>query len=133
MIKIYCLELEKGMKTEFSVSMSEKYNDINAKNISNFAWYCLEKILLKDFGLQISKEMISYNEFNKPYLKNNNIYFNISHCRNYVLVGISDCEIGVDIQCSIPVNRANRIINRFNDETIDKYNESLNKDMYFEL
>ena len=131
MLKIYCLELEEGKKTEFSISMSEKYKTINAKSISNFAWYCLEKIIFKEFGLQISNEMISYNEFNKPYLNNRDIFFNISHSKNFVLIGISDCEIGVDIESLIPKERANRLVKRFNKKIIDEYNECLNKSEYF--
>lgn len=41
---------------------------------------------------------IIYNEYGKPYLKNNELYFNISHSGIYTILGISDKEIGVDIE-----------------------------------
>ena len=39
-----------------------------------------------------------YNEYGKPYLKDYNLYFNISHTKNIVVIGISNKELGVDIQ-----------------------------------
>ena len=41
---------------------------------------------------------IFYNGYGKPYLKGNRLYFNISHCDNYIVLVISDKEVGVDIQ-----------------------------------
>ena len=34
----------------------------------------------------------------KPYFKNNELYFNYSHSKNYLAVAISDVEIGIDIE-----------------------------------
>lgn len=42
---------------------------------------------------------LSYGEKSKPYIKNDNsFYFNISHSGEYVCLGVSDTEIGVDIE-----------------------------------
>ena len=38
-----------------------------------------------------------YNEYGKPYLEQGP-YFSISHCKQAILVAISDREIGVDIE-----------------------------------
>jgi len=38
------------------------------------------------------------NEKGKPYIKNSNIFFNISHSGQYVVLAQSSYEIGVDIQ-----------------------------------
>ena len=38
-----------------------------------------------------------YNEYGKPYLEQGP-YFSISHCRQAILVAVSDREIGVDIE-----------------------------------
>ncbi len=41
----------------------------------------------------------SYNSFGKPYLLAEDIYFNLSHTRNYVLCAISTkTEVGVDVE-----------------------------------
>jgi 4'-phosphopantetheinyl transferase len=41
---------------------------------------------------------IFYNEYGKPYIKNNPLYFNISHSNNITVIAISDKEIGIDIE-----------------------------------
>lgn len=50
-------------------------------------------------NLGIFSYTMHYNEYKKPYLKNEEIYFNISHSGEYVLCGLSTSEIGVDIEC----------------------------------
>ncbi len=44
------------------------------------------------------KDEILWNEFGKPYLKHHPFYFNLSHSKEYTVCGISDHEIGVDIE-----------------------------------
>lgn len=131
MIKVYCLELDTTKKTEFSTLMSMKYKDTMANKLSNYAWYALEQILLKELGIVINKDMICYNENNKPYILNNDVYFNISHTDEYVLIGISDSEIGVDIESKIDIERANHIIKKFDNAVLREYNESDDKEAYF--
>ena len=53
----------------------------------------------------LSKEKIDYktlkfqtNEYGKPYIEGKNIYYNISHSHDYVIVAISNKEIGIDIE-----------------------------------
>ncbi len=56
----------------------------------------LKECLKKDFN--ISNYEIIFNDYNKPYLKNEEIYFNISHDKGTTVLVISDNEIGVDIE-----------------------------------
>lgn len=59
------------------------------------------KDLLKDVlknELNITNYELTFNKYNKPYLKDSNIYFNISHDKNTTILAISDKEIGVDIE-----------------------------------
>lgn len=74
------------------------------KNISSKD---LLKRVLKE--LNISDEII-YNEYGKPYLKNNEIYFNISHSGEYTILGLSSSEIGVDIEKIRPIKE--NVINK---------------------
>ncbi len=55
----------------------------------------LTKVLNDD---QIPNTNIIYNEHGKPYLKNNELYFNISHDKNMTVLVTSDKEIGVDLE-----------------------------------
>ena len=131
MIKLYCIKINDCNKSEFSDIMSSRYRETNSNIISNFAWYCLEDILFKEYHIKVTKEMILYNEFGKPYLKNNEVYFNISHCDRYVLIGISDYEIGVDIEPKVDINKANKLIQKFSLDVIEEYNQSDCKEEYF--
>ena len=56
----------------------------------------LKESLKKDYN--ISDYEIIYNEYNKPYLKNEQISFNISHSNGTIVLVISDKEIGVDVE-----------------------------------
>ena len=131
MLRIYYLKLDDRFQSSFSEVMSKKYTDIPSKKISNFAWYTLENILLSDFNLKITDSSIYFSEYGKPYLKDNNLYFNISHCSPYILIGISDSEVGVDIEEEIKIEKADLIIKRFDNNIIKEYNEKENKVKYF--
>lgn len=131
MLKIYRLKFNEEFHSDFSEAMSNKYKDIASNKMSNFAWYSLEKILLKEYDYIITKEKIIFNEFNKPYILNDVLYFNISHSNDYVLIAISDSEVGVDIQSEIPLEKADLIIKRFDQKTNIEYINSIDKVDYF--
>lgn len=46
----------------------------------------------------INKYTLVYNEFGKPYLENNLLFFNISHDKDITVLVISDKEIGIDLE-----------------------------------
>lgn len=45
----------------------------------------------------INREII-YNEYGKPYLKNNEIYFNLSNSHDYSVCVVANNEVGIDIE-----------------------------------
>ena len=56
-------------------------------------------VIKKTFGIDIAKQKFAYAEQGKPYLPNYpDVHFNISHSGEYVVCGVSDKPIGVDIQ-----------------------------------
>lgn len=58
----------------------------------------LNKLLQRCYGMDDVPE-IAYGAFGKPFFKHyQDIYFNMSHCRDGCVCGISDSPIGVDIQ-----------------------------------
>ena len=56
-------------------------------------------VIKKTFGIDIKKQNFTYTEHGKPHLTNYpDVHFNISHSGEYVVCGVSDKPIGVDIQ-----------------------------------
>ena len=79
-----------------------------SKNETELSYIILKDMLKK---LKQNEDLIELSENGKPYFKNSNLFFNYSHSKNYILVGISSSEIGVDIE-------ENRIIS---DQVSEKY------------
>lgn len=58
----------------------------------------LRYVLYNYFDINIGEADLYYGKYGKPYLKNNKVYFNISHSGKYIVLAVSSKEIGVDIQ-----------------------------------
>ena len=56
----------------------------------------LFKILKENFGTE--KADIIFNEYGKPFLKGEDVFFNISHCENVVVCAADTAPLGIDIQ-----------------------------------
>lgn len=56
----------------------------------------LQYVLFKEY--RICSPTIVYGDYGKPYLKNIELYFNISHSGEIVVLGVSDSNIGVDTE-----------------------------------
>jgi len=57
------------------------------------------KTIFKDYyNYEINKEDFIYNDYQKPYLKNNKYYFNISHTKDKIIICIDNQEVGIDIE-----------------------------------
>jgi len=66
--------------------------------------------LLKEV-LSVDEAMLSHNEFGKPYIKDGGKFFSISHDDGVTVVGVSDKEIGIDIEkiCEVKWPVINRL------------------------
>ncbi|MBE9222237.1 4'-phosphopantetheinyl transferase superfamily protein [Cyanobacterium stanieri LEGE 03274] len=59
----------------------------------------LRIILSKHLNINPDKIIFNYNQKGKPFLKDySNLYFNLSHTDNWIIYGISNQLIGVDIE-----------------------------------
>lgn len=66
------------------------------KVLSFNAYKLLKEIILNEYKLNIDELEMHFNEYNKPFFKE--FYFNISHCNDIIAIGISNKEIGIDIE-----------------------------------
>ena len=57
--------------------------------------------VLRKHGLSLSK--VKHNSDGKPYV-DAELHFNISHSGDYVVLALSDREIGIDIQKNVPIS-----------------------------
>ncbi len=73
---------------------------------------CLAAGLLMRRFLNVTDDsQIIYGSNQKPYLKNQSAFFNISHSGDYVVLAAAECEVGIDIEKILP-NRE-KIAKRF--------------------
>ena len=96
-------------------NINDYNNDTNNKQ-SIIGIMLLDELLKEN---NIKKEEILFNENGKPFFKNNNIYFNISHSHEYVITVISENEIGIDIEKIRKINI--NTINKFTTSSEKKY------------
>ena len=101
--------------------MYKLYIKLNSKNLLD--------LVLKDNN--IYNYSCFYNKYGKPYLKNIDKYFSISHTKNISVCVISDKEIGVDIEYL----RYNELVMKrmFNEKEIDLIKSSKNKEEMFTI
>lgn len=75
----------------------KKYHFDKDKLYSMFAEIMLRYALWEQYGIQ--DFVMEKNEYGKPYLLNNkDIYFNLSHSGDWVLCGVGDTNLGIDVQ-----------------------------------
>ena len=58
----------------------------------------LNDILENYFFMDTTKIEYIYNEFGKPYIKDSNLYFSLSHSNGVIALAVSKEEIGLDIE-----------------------------------
>ncbi|MDO4940834.1 MAG: 4'-phosphopantetheinyl transferase superfamily protein [Erysipelotrichaceae bacterium] len=74
---------------------------------------------------------IIYNEYGKPYVYDNSVYFNVSHSNEYVICATSNNEVGCDIEHvrDVNMNVAKRYFNE--KEYLDIINSNNKIDAFF--
>lgn len=89
-----------GMREENMLYMSE-YEPADSRQNKKTEHELGRTLLYDGLKAEYGREWeLCEEEHKKPYLKDTaNIYFNISHTKGLVICGISDREIGVDVEC----------------------------------
>lgn len=96
----------------------EKFNRLKRKNDRDncVIAYLLLRLALKENGIENFEIVIGEN--GKPFLKNDKIFFNISHCAKGAAVAIDTAPIGIDVQEIGDFNE--KVAKRFFDESENK-------------
>ena len=90
-------EFKKNHKKDFLLP----YNDKNFKTEKRFYEYTTGRYLIKNAAKKyydIKNTEIITNEKGKPYFKNNEIYFSISHSNNIVIACFDKTPCGIDLE-----------------------------------
>ena len=98
---ISCLKDETLFNKLYSSLPIERKNRIDKYHFENDKYLSIGSFCLLNKALQdrnISNYELVYGENNKPYLRNNELYFNISHSNEYVICLVSNEEVGCDIE-----------------------------------
>ena len=100
-IKLYIINLDIGFSHKHHllkvINESQKEKALKYKNDKDQ----MRSLLSSYLKNLISKEEILYKEKGKPYFLNGP-FFNISHSGKYVILAISNKEVGVDIEENVP-------------------------------
>lgn len=147
MNKVYILNMKNFLEENSKVSKEEFLNKhiftvsmqrqdkvkafyfIDDKIRSLSAYLLLSKALKEDYMIDNLQEF-KVTSSGKPYLKNNkNIFFNISHCKNFVACIIGNDDVGIDIQDPFSFDRdiAKQICSKEELKTLNNINETHNK------
>lgn len=77
----------------------EELNNCIDKKVSLYAQIAVKLIIQNEFNIPLENLSIGVNDFGKPYLvEYPDIFFNISHSNNAIVIGFSENPVGIDIE-----------------------------------
>lgn len=98
--------------TEEEIHRAQKFRVQNARDQFVVARSALHLLLKRYFNLQHVQFIL--NQYGKPYLDGVNIFFNVSHSYDWVLIGLSPTiDLGVDIEKIRTDLNLTQLANRF--------------------
>lgn len=75
----------------------DRYNSLFSKLLSFFGHYLIT-------GKKLNFENLDKGTFGKPFLRDSDLQFNISHSGNTTVCGFAKIDIGIDIECITKIN-----------------------------
>lgn len=80
---------------------------------SKCGYELLKALLSTHFGIEEYK--IIKNEYGKPFLENEGVFFSIAHSLDYVCCVVADAPVGIDIEATLPMSseKAEALAKRF--------------------
>lgn len=93
-------DIFKKLYNEASIERREKIDRLKFKKnkIQSLASWHLLKDALYEHSLDIKKLEFYYNKHGKPFIKDKNIYFSLSHSENRVMCAIDKNPVGCDVE-----------------------------------
>lgn len=104
----------------------------NDKKASIIAEIILMELLKENYNIDYKNLNFKINKYGKPYIKNKQIYFNISHSKEFVAVALSKNKIGIDIEKIRKTNikTINKFASKSEIEYILKNNKNIEKKLF---
>ncbi len=95
----------------------------------------INDVLENTYFQDVTKLEFIYNESGKPYFKNLNLYFSLSHSNGIVALTVSKEEIGLDIELikDVKDSLARKIMNDLEYNTYQSLNKESKKIYFFEV
>lgn len=76
----------------------KKYKSEKEIKMSIIGEILLKELLKKHYNLDYNKLNFKTNKNGKPFIANSNVFFNISHSKEFIIVAVSNNPVGVDIE-----------------------------------
>ena len=114
----------------------KRYQHLNDRWRSLSAEILLRYVLYLHYGLIGDEIIFTYNSNGKPLLYNHTyIYFNILHYGEWILCGVSDVPIGIDIEriSNIDISLANRFFHEKECLYISQHSETEQIKAFFQI
>ena len=99
-MKVFYIDIEEFKKNHTKEFLSP-YNDKDFKTEKRFYEYTIGRYLIKNAAkkhFNVKNTEIITDEKGKPFLKNNELYFSISHSQNIVVACFDTAPCGIDIE-----------------------------------
>ena len=93
------LQMELSLVSEQRREKVMKMRNATAKQQSLTAYRLLQDMLCETYGITESPIFCTLDNGKPVILGHEDIHFNISHCKKGVACAISDCPVGIDIEC----------------------------------
>jgi len=103
MIRIICTDISRADGKIYE-SLYQRASEERKRRADRYRRYedklrCVAAEALLKIALDTDEVETEKNRYGKPYIKNREgLYFNLSHSGHYVVVALSESEIGVDVQ-----------------------------------
>jgi 4'-phosphopantetheinyl transferase len=107
-----------------------KFKHEQGQRLSVAAYLLLKEGLRQEYGIT-TNPIFGYHADGKPFLEGHpGIHFNLSHCRQAAICGLSQKPIGVDVE-SIRQFRSSLVDYTMNEEEVNQIHESARPDVEF--